>query len=165
MGRSNRLYITVLIVLFSTCSIFSENLSENDFSIEKSSGKGKISIFDNPVEIEQRFGRPEEKIVNEEYGYIKLEYGHFRIGYFRDSSRIKNITILDATIRTKRGAYIGMSKEEVIRLYGLPAMQDGDDFSYTYIRQLKSGKVPQDFDLIFTFQGNTVITITLSADW
>ena len=84
------------------------------------------------------------------YTYSNLEISTAPIG---DEDIISLIVLLDDTVTTKEGLYIGADKDEVINAYGDDYQEQGDAIIYTR----------NDTQLMFIFDDQTVVSIEYIA--
>ena len=83
----------------------------------------------------------------------EYNYGSFIIRTYPkdDVDYISGVDLMDDTVSTPEGLYIGATKDEVVKAYGQPS---GDFYEY----------VKGDSSLLFLFDGDTVSSIQYTAD-
>ena len=83
----------------------------------------------------------------------EYNYGSFIIRTYPkdDVDYISAVDLMDDTVTTPEGLYIGATKDDVVKAYGQPS---GDFYEY----------VKGDCSLLFLFDGDTVTSIQYTAD-
>jgi hypothetical protein len=159
-------YSFFLFGLVLNCTANPAKPTIEDFIVKIIPTDTLISLTDHPNTVIEKLGKPNNTSTKVEYNYTSLEYRGFAIGYFADAAYLDSIELTATDALTRRGAFVGMSKQRVLSLYGTPQMVDDGSIIYSFTFWVEPEKVPKDLILLFELSGEDLVkTITLYTDW
>lgn len=140
MKRS--LFALLILVILTACGSSPNGLKADDLAAVKAENKEALQYGMSRTDVEKILGEGEEGALSSRF----REYESGITTLYRDD-RIVLIYLSEdsaGVFKTKSGAEIGMTKDQIIKLYGKEHSESDSDSHYTYFYDSKNKKYLKD---------------------